>query len=155
MSVCFRVGHFVPAVKLMYMLYMCIWNCYRLWNNSICIDESSLTYIPAVNGYKHIDDPLKGQQPDTQNQQRLQPHTSPGPHVWHQQTHFPPEALPCWPRDHLHLAWAVMLLMDREEKEHSQHTKTCRCDRTFKQAYWERLCKNWSDSNKRTEKDCV
>lgn len=123
----------------MYMLYMCIWHCYRLWKNSKCIDESSLTYIPAVNGYKHIDDPLKCQQPDTQNQQRLQPHTSPGPHVWHQQTHFPPEALPCWPRDHLHVVWSLMLLMNREEKEHA---KTCGWDRAFKQAYWERL---WSD----------
>lgn len=81
--------------------------------------ESSLTDIPAVNGYKHIDDALKTQQPNTQNHQTLQPHTSPGPHEWHQQTHFPPEALPCWTRDHLHIALSFRLLLrSRRKRKH-------------------------------------
>lgn len=108
------VGHFCPCcrIKVAYMLDLCEWHCYRFWKSPECTNESSLTYIPAVNGYKHIDDPLKSQQPDTQNHQSLQAHTSPGPHVWHQQTHFPPEALPCWPRDHLLLASSLMLLRE-------------------------------------------
>lgn len=70
---------------------------------------SSLTYIPAVNRHKDIDGTLQAQKCHTQHHQTLQQHTAPGPHVWHQQTHFPPEVLPCRPGDHLDVCFMVLL----------------------------------------------